>query len=201
MNLILFFNGWGMDKDIFSNFSSLKNFHIEIISYPYIVPPIDFTKYNKIFIIGWSFGVYYASLFLKDFKYTYEAIAINGTPEVIGNYGITPKIFQLTLETLNQENLIKFYKNMEISDKIFFNKKDINFLANSLKDLGDNYTPQKNFFHRVIIAQRDKIIPTSRQIKYFEKEKVPIYIIPCGHYPFEFLDSWDKIIKDVNNEF
>lgn len=200
MNLILFFNGWGMDERIFKDFPNLKNFQINIINYPYNVPLLNFEKHDKIYVIGWSFGVYYASLFLKNFPYDYIGISINGTPETIGSNGITPKIFDLTLNTLNKENLLKFYENMEVKAPFLNMDKSIEELKESLLHLKNNYVPQENYFHFSYIGERDKIIPASRQNKYYKNKNIPIFNISCGHYPFYILNSWDKILKDVTNE-
>lgn len=198
MNLILFFNGWGMSSQIFSNFLPLNNYQIEILSYPYDTSEIDFGKYNHIYIVGWSFGVYYASSFLDKFTLkNYTAIAINGTPEIIGKNGITPGIFDLTLNTLDKKNLSKFYNNMEVSDNFLSPERDIAELKKELEILKNFYHPFPNYFHKVFVGKRDKIVPTSKQLKYFKDKGIEIIQLDCGHYPFSLLDSWNKIIEDV----
>lgn len=197
MNLMLFFNGWGMDESIFKNFPPVDNLNVIVISYPYEIPKLDFDTYNHIYIVGWSFGVYYASKFLKTKQLkSYTAIAINGTPEIIGTNGITEKIFNLTLNNLDLENLYKFYSNMEVPNNFIAPNININILKNSLQELKDDYHLLDNPFQIAIIGIRDKIIPTSRQVKYFTSKHVHIKSIECGHYPFEILNDWNKLIKD-----
>ena len=93
MKLILFFNGWGMDEKIHPKIQDTNEYELISLKYPYICPRIDFEKYEDIYVIGWSFGVYYANLYLNSLEYleNITAIAINGTPELIGENGIKKK--------------------------------------------------------------------------------------------------------------
>lgn len=197
MNLIIFFNGWGMDSTIFSDFTHLNGYEVKIINFPYNVD-IEYSKYNKIYFVGWSFGCYYLTKFLIENRDIRKdlVIAINGHGETIGKNGINKKMFDLTLDTLNEENLLKFYENMEITEKFKSPKKNMEFIKFELEEFKKNYTPLKNIFDRAFLGKKDKIIPFSKMKNYFFTENVEVELLECGHYPFEVLNSWEKIIGE-----
>ena len=116
MAKIYFFNGWGMDKNLLNPVKNSTEYNIEVVNFPYDIDK-NFIGMNDIFM-GYSFGVYYLNKFLsenKDLKYK-KAVGINGLPETIGKFGINEKMFNITLNTLNEENLEKFLINMDIDD-------------------------------------------------------------------------------------
>lgn len=197
MNLIVFFNGWGMDSTIFSDFPVPPNYNVKIVNFPYNVE-FDYSKYDKIYFVGWSFGCYYLTKFLIDNSEIRRdlVIAINGHGETIGKNGINSKMFNLTLDTLNEENLLKFYENMEITEKFKSPRKSMELIKLELEEFKRNYIPLKNVFNRALLGKRDKIIPFSKMKNYFLTENVEMELLECGHYPFEVLNSWEKIIGE-----
>ena len=119
MKSIVIFNGWGMDERILEGLKIPKNYDVKVLNFPYKLDQID--RMDNIIWIGWSFGAYYlAKFFLENGIKSDKVIAINGHSQTIGRYGINPKMFDLTIDTLTSENLLKFYKNMEISEDFRF---------------------------------------------------------------------------------
>ena len=114
MSKIYFFNGWAMDQNLLSPLKNSTEYEIKVINSPYNIDKTSIDK-GDIFI-AYSFGVYYLNKFLSESQdLVYEkAIAINGLPETIGKFGINEKMFNMTLETLDKENLEKFLLNMDI---------------------------------------------------------------------------------------
>ena len=195
MNLIVFFNGWGMGDEVISKIKIPENYKVISLSFPYDLDIKILKDFNEIIFIGWSFGIYYLSKFLanNEIKYS-QVIAINGTPEVIGKNGIGERVFDLTLRNMNEENLKKFYENINfISDDI--HNKNIISLIEELKFLRNNYTPQKNFISKAIIGKEDKTILYKNQKRYYKEKGTKIIEISASHYPFDYFDSWEKIIN------
>lgn len=199
-NLIVFFNGWAMGT---SAIESIENtdFDILVLS-DYSNFEIDFNKFNfenydKKYLVCWSMGVYVSNIFYDIFNNFDKKISINGTQKIIDdNFGIPQKIFNLTLKTLNDENLNKFIQNMfNKSDKVLdlTINKSIDDLKNelvSIKNLSfDNFIS----FDKAIISTHDKIVPSVNQ-KRFWTDKCNMCLVNAGHYPFVVLDCWDKII-------
>lgn len=199
MDLILFFNGWGMRYDIIKDVKLDKNMELICLDYPYETKDIDFKKYNKIYAVGWSFGVYYLSQFLLDNPtLKCKSIAINATPFIIGQYGISKKIFKLTIDTLSLDNLKKFYLNMGYSGEISLSTPTISQLKEELiKMLNiDDSINDYHTFDAVFLGEDDRIIPFNKQYKFYKNQNTKIILLKCGHYPFDILTNWRKIIDE-----
>lgn len=198
MKKIYFFNGWGMDDSILSNIENSTEYTIEIVNFPYVIDIKELSKKQDIIFIAWSFGVYYLNKFLnqnKNIKY-HKAIAINGVPEIIGEYGINEKMFNLTLSTLNPENLLKFYKNMDIDETFKYSSKKFEEIKKELLFFKENYTMfEMNKIDYIFIGKYDRIIPRAKQEKFCKEKNSTYEIIDCGHYPFSYFKDFSNIIK------
>lgn len=195
MHLILFFNGWGMDSSVVDSLICDDYIEVCCINYPYTVKNIDFSKYKKIYVIGWSFGVYYASKFLlENASLNCSSIAINGVPYTIGEYGISLKMFKLTLDTLSLDNLQKFYDNMGLPSKYFCKSPNLDSLKLELENILHTSPDNHHTFDKVFLGKYDRIIPYSKQLKFYEKEVSSITTLQCNHYPFDIIKSWREII-------
>lgn len=200
MRLILFFNGWGMDESVVENIKSSKDIEIKIINFPYEVKDLESSIYDEVIMVGWSFGCYYLTKWVLenrkkiDFSKVKKIVAINGNGEIIGKYGITPKIFEFTLSTLTPDSLIKFYQNMEIDERFTIPEKEFEDIFEELEYFKNNYIPLENIFDEIIIGKRDKIVPAIRQKKYCEDKNIEYKELEIGHYPFDFIKSWSDLI-------
>lgn len=198
MKKIYFFNGWGMDKNILSNIKEPDDYEIEIISFPYVLDRNKFIKNEENIFIAWSFGVYYLNKFLnenKDIKYK-TAIAVNGLAETIGKYGINEKMFNLTLNTLSPENLLKFYENMDIDESFISSSKNFKEIEYELKYFKENYKIFENKINYSLIGEYDRIIPRAKQERFYKEKGIKYKIINCGHYPFSYLKDLSSILEN-----
>lgn len=198
MKKIYFFNGWGMDNKILSSVKNTSSYEVEIVNFPYNIEIKELLGYEDIIFISWSFGVYYLNKFLnenKKLRYS-RSIAINGLSETIGKYGINEKMFNLTLDTLDPERLLKFYDNMDIDE--FFQKSSKNFeeIKYELEYFKKNYKLLKNIIDYSYIGSYDRIIPRAKQEKFYRENGVKYKIIDCGHYPFSCLKDFKIIIEE-----
>ena len=192
-NLIIFFNGWGMDELIISH---LKRDDFDLlVLYDYNDLDIEFPNldnYDKKYIIGWSMGVMISTLFYDCFGEIDKYIAINGTPKPINDkYGIPEKIYKLTLRGFNETSCQKFMERMfdcnppisKFSNREFESQKTE--LANLMGIEGKIIS-----FDKVIVSNNDNIIPTKNQLNYWKNPE----IIESGHCPFFKYESWSEII-------
>ncbi len=199
MNLILFFNGWGMDEKIVEDVEIPIDYNLEVVNFPYNID-INLEKYEEIFLAGWSFGCYYLTKWLNLNKEILTSsklkkiIALNGNSEIIGKYGITPKIFDFTLDTLTPDSLLKFYTNMGIEKDFKTPQKEFKLIREELEFFKENYTPLENIFTEIIIGKNDKIVPASRQKKYCQEKKIEYKEFNMGHYPFDTIKFWSEIL-------
>lgn len=204
MSKIYFFNGWAMDQNLLSPLKNSTEYEIKVINFPY---NIDKTSINKEDIfIAYSFGVYYLNKFLSENQdLVYEkAIAINGLPETIGKFGINEKMFNMTLETLNQENLEKFLLNMDIDESFGRADKTLEEAKYELQYFKDNYKTIPNYINFYYIGKNDRIIPANKVEKYCQNNNIAYELIACGHYPFSYFTDFKDIInirEENKNEF
>lgn len=204
MNLIIFFNGWGMDSNIFSKIQNKEgdNYQIIYINYPYKIPEIDMEKYKNIYIVAWSFGVYYGNRFLKEnpkFQ-KYKSIALNGTPEMIGRYGILKKMIRFTLDTLTKESLEKFYINMGGISYFEAPQKEIEELKKELNFFIENYKTEDNYFKFAIVSEKDRIVPYKNQESYFKEHNVIYKKVQGEHFLFSKDTNLVSIVKGFEYE-
>ena len=115
-HLLLFFAGWGMDETPFLQIHPTNKDWL--ICYDYRSLEFDaiiLQEYSEITLIAWSMGVWAASQIMKQYPSVTlsQSIAINGTPYPIHETkGITPAIFEGTLQGLNEQSLQKFQRRM-----------------------------------------------------------------------------------------
>ena len=204
MSKIYFFNGWAMDENLLSPLKNSTEYEIKVINFPYNIDKTSIDK-EDIFI-AYSFGVYYLNKFLSENQdLVYEkAIAINGLPETIGKFGINEKMFNMTLETLNKENLEKFLLNMDIDESFERADKTLEEAKYELQYFKDNYKAIPNHINFYYIGKNDRIIPANKVEKYCQNNNIAYELIACGHYPFSYFTDFKDIInirEENKNEF
>lgn len=204
MSKIYFFNGWAMDENLLSSLKNSTEYEIKVINFPYNIDKTSIDK-EDIFI-AYSFGVYYLNKFLSENQdLVYEkAIAINGLPETIGKFGINEKMFNMTLETLDKENLEKFLLNMDIDESFGRSDKTLEEAKYELQYFKDNYKAIPNYINFYYIGKNDRIIPANKVEKYCQNNNIAYELIACGHYPFSYFTDFKDIInirEENKNEF
>ena len=204
MSKIYFFNGWAMDQNLLSPLKNSTEYEIKVINFPYNINKASIDK-EDIFV-AYSFGVYYLNKFLSENQdLVYEkAIAINGLPETIGKFGINEKMFNMTLETLNKENLEKFLLNMDINESFGRANKTLEEAKYELQYFKDNYKTIPNYINFYYIGKNDRIIPANKVEKYCQNNNIAYELIACGHYPFSYFTDFKDIInirEENKNEF
>jgi biotin synthesis protein BioG len=203
--LILFFNGFAMEKEYFKHLNSncdvlsLSNYSNLNLNPEHI----NFSHYKQIHILCFSLGIFVFSQLQHKLPITKTLTVVNGTCKPIdNNYGISPDIFQKTYENFNKDGKFKFLKRMcsnkEDFQKLIANTKneyreqklELKFLMDKILNLPEKkITPDK-----VIISQKDRIFPLKNQQNYWEKHSKNIVIVNSGHFPFFNFRSFEEII-------
>ena len=203
-SLVLFFAGWGMDCQAFTNMKLNCDF---MIAYDYenFDFNIDLVKsYDSIYVFAWSFGVYAASRVLLDnpqlpvvFK-----MAINGTQfPVDDTKGIPLNIFKATANNLSQQSLLKFYRRI-CADKnqydAFLARKPLRSIAslrNELENIETTFISCNRHpieWDKVIVSKNDRIFPFENQLNGWSNLCKDMEIDETGaHMPSDF----EKIIN------
>jgi biotin synthesis protein BioG len=202
--LVLFFCGWGMDKNPMEHLKIGDYDALLVYDYSDLDFKEDIQNYKEIILIAWSMGVLAASSVCSKFKIQ-KSVAINGTQKPIDiDFGINPKIYQLTLDNFSELTRDTFFQNM-FCDKDGYKRfvKPVRTLENQkleLSTLKDFAISNQKFdfnFDCAIISNQDKIIPTKNQQRFWETKKVKVVELNSGHYPFFEFDSLEEIINEA----
>ena len=189
--LIIFFNGWGMDDFIVSHLDC-ENYDV-IVFYDYnnLDHNIKLASYKKKHIIAWSMGVMIATLF--DFGKIDSATAICGTPKPIDDtYGIPERIYNLTIKGFNELSAHKFMTRMFIEPPKIekFSNRSLESQKTELIQMLEYKSNDKFKYTKAIVGDSDKIIPTKNQLNYWEAPEM----IHSGHCPFGLYTKWADLL-------
>ena len=198
--LIVIFNGWGMNESPFKHLNC-GDYDVLILSdyrkFDINLDDFGFEKYSLKCLIAWSMGVYTSGNYCEILNKFDKKIAINGTaPIVDDNFGIPNKIYDITIEYLNEAGLDKFIKNM-------FTVNNLNpeiTITRNVEELKEELIKIKELkikgsikFDKVIISMYDRIIPPKNQLAFWEN-KAQIIKIPSTHCPFKEYKTFEEII-------
>ncbi len=204
--VILFFNGWGMDKNTVKHIHSgnydlcmFNNYHSQLSV------DIDFKEYEEIYLIAWSLGVWISSQILSENNIEIKkAIAINGTLNPINQEeGIPPKLLKLTLDNWNDKNRASFDKNVfgeEYSNKLIHEyrskretenqRQELEFIFNKIQSTQSIQID----FDCAVIGRRDRIFFYENQLTFW-KTKTRCVELDIPHFPFLKFKTWQEIIE------
>ena len=190
--IIVFFNGWGMDENIVSHLDFDGYDVLMFYDYNSLETDFDFSllnKYSKRYLTAWSMGVMTATLFDIDYA---SKTAINGTLKPIDdNFGIPKRIYNLTVKNFSESGAEKFIKNMfsrtTVLPKI---NRDFENIKTELSALL-NYEAKQDFtYDRIILSSNDMIIPTKNQSAFWGIEPN----MEGGHAPFLCFKKWSELL-------
>lgn len=201
--LLLFFNGWGMDENPFKHLAIDSDLDVLMI-YDYTVLEAieELENYKTIHLVAWSLGVFAAAKVLAGMEFA-SAAAINGTLKPIDEgEGIAPVIFQGTIDSWSEVARMKFNRRM---CGIKHNKQ---FKANapersvecqkseliSLREQIINSPAPENIFQQAIISLNDKIFTRHNQETHWKNVRIPLTIIDEPHYFFPEIKSWKEML-------
>ena len=202
--LVLFFAGWGMDENPFKHITSADYDFLVVYDYSDLSFEEDLSEYAEITLIAWSMGVLAASIICEKLSIR-KALAFNGTQKPIDvKFGINPKMYQLTLDNLDENTRDKFFQNMFLDEKEFqkFQQPQRN-IANQREELANlqKIALENDFFgfnfDCAIISSQDKIIPGNNQKNFWQTKKVKVVELNSGHYPFFEFNSLEEIINEA----
>ncbi len=206
--LLVFCNGWGMDGEVVSHllpgdFDVLMLFDYSALALPGAVEEALAVASCR-YLFGWSMGVWIGSRLLSGYHFT-RAVACNGTLCPIDKkFGISPAVFQITLENFDEKHRMDFYKGMCSRDvfprflhsppkrQLINQREELSFfwgMRQELEIVPDTVLP----WEKVIVARRDMIMPTRSQ-RLFWKGRLPVVEIDGGHYPFANWEYWSDCL-------
>lgn len=194
--LIVFFNGWGMNRESVSHLTENNRLHKDYDVLHFFdyrdcsLPNLDLSRYSEKILIAWSMGVYMSSLFPFECGLK-TALCGTGNPIHLKE-GIAPKIYQLTIDGFSEKTLPLF------QEKTGF-RMDSARSAQALKDeliaIKNSSLPKENAFGIAYLAEDDEIFPFKAQKNYWEKHAEKSIVLKSRHYPFSCFSSWTDIIQ------
>ena len=199
-NVIIFFNGWGMDENVVRHLD--REGYDVLMFYDYNTLDTDFdfdllNVYSKINIVAWSMGVMVATLisplarYLESLSYDGLIVAINGTLKPINEeFGIHPKIYDLTIKGFNEKGRDKFIKSMFEEDAEIACFRDLNEQQSELVALKKYCSNEKFEYNKILISDNDRIIPTKSQVAFWGIEPN----LKGGHCPFLQFKKWGELL-------
>lgn len=209
-NLIIFFCGWGMDENAFS---VLENSSDVLYVYDYQTPvfsceDVDFSKYKKINLIAFSYGVYASGIAkLPDELVLESSVAINGTLIPLDDqYGVPIRQFELT-EKMDSSTVVKFRERLFGGEKAkeHFEIFEQNLPQRSAQSCTEELVGMKSYvptfampsrkFDKVYIAKHDRCVPTRNQLNFWKKfGDTNIIELETGHFPFYNYKKLEEIL-------
>ena len=202
-DLIVFFAGWGCDENQFTNLHDRKDVLI-LYDYQNLDLPFDFNKYENIYIIGYSAGVFIASVYQDKIPHVRQKVAVCGNPYLFDlPFGISQKELQ-TFREITLDNYLGFRrKYMVFSDEEYEQYNALQSLRTlescqieqeCLQKLYEQYKDKINpEFDKAIAAENDLIFNLEAQ-KEFYKEKL-IVLKNARHHIFFRFNSFEDILN------
>lgn len=201
-DLIIFFNGWGMDHTRFVEWSCGPYDVLTVHDFAQLEVLPDVSGYTRIHLIAWSLGVWVAAKLLADTKVSHQfctSLAINGTLNPIdAKDGIPPEIFDGTIE--NWEDVCareKFGLRVSGTTESLTLRSPENQHAEllAMHQLIKASPPPRNIFSTALIGTRDRIFsPVAQRHFWSHCEGVTIIEKPILHDPFVNLHSWEVVL-------
>ena len=202
-DLIVFFAGWGCDYNQFTNLHDNKDVVI-LYDYQDLSLDFDFYKYENIYIIAYSAGVFVAAIFADSIPNVRQKVALCGNPYLFDEkLGISKENIQVFRE-ITLDNYLQFRrKYMVFSDEEYerYNKleslRSIESCENELNALEKMYQEKKEkinpLFDKAIVAENDLIFNVQEQRKFY-KDKLQV-IKNAKHHIFFHFNSFEDMLS------
>ncbi|MDD3238327.1 MAG: DUF452 family protein [Candidatus Gastranaerophilales bacterium] len=204
--LIVVLCGWGMDEAPFLPLTTKETDFLFIYDYSNLDLKmdfnIDFSIYEKNYLVAFSYGVFIAGLVEDELPPFDYSVAVSGTRFPIDKkYGINPRIFDLTLESVSDVSLKKFNEKMfdlpEDYRKYYVNlpfrtAESAKIELSKIKEYAKSSKYYDFAFDKAIVPLNDKIFPTASQSAYWGNKAVSV---ESGHFCLYKFNSFYEIIK------
>lgn len=202
--IIIFFNGWGMDENVVKHLDCEDYDVLMFYDYNTLDTDFDFSLLNIYYeknLIAWSMGVMVGGEYKTNLLPLNQTIAINGTLKPINvEFGIHPKIYDLTIKGFNEKGRARFIKSMFNKEQDINCSRDIEnqkaelialkeickLIPTSTLPLGEG----KMLYNKILIGDNDKIIPTKSQVAFWGIEPN----LESGHCPFFEFTKWSELL-------
>lgn len=205
--LIIFCNGWGMDRTPFLPLGA-RDYDVLILSdYRDLAldwdPASLFSRYQSTILVSWSMGVWVGQQIFQPWSHLLQgSIAINGTLcPIHDQFGIPVQLYGATLAQFSETSRLKFYRRMCRERQSFVTfldhqpKRSVESQRLELAALQRqvNCQPAESaIYTKVVIGSQDLVMPTANQIAFWQGRE--IHRIEGSHFLFYGWESWDDLV-------
>ena len=202
-DLIVLCSCWGCDYNQFTKLHDQKDVLI-LYDYQDLSLDFDFSKYENIYVIAYSAGVFVASIMADNIPHLRQKVALCGNPYLFDEkFGISQENIR-TFKAITLDNYLDFRrKYMVVSDEEYerYNKleslRPIDSCAAELEALQKLYAERKKQinpqFDKAVAAENDLIFNIDTQ-KDFYQDKLRV-IKNAKHHIFFRFNSFEDILK------
>lgn len=199
--LIVYFAGWGTPPSAVNHLALPEN-HDLLICYDYqdLHLDVDFSAYQGIRVVAWSMGVWVAERIFAGIPLL-SATAINGTGKPYDDqFGIPRAIFDGTLTNLTEitrhkferrmcAKLLPYYQSLQGQRSLANIHAELTALFHAIQqDQRTDLFP----WSKAIIAEQDKIFPTTHQQAYWQP-RCAVNVIEGEHYCLPQFHHWAQL--------
>ena len=202
-DLIVFFSGWGCDENQFTNLHDKKDVLI-LYDYQNLELNFDFSRYENVYVIAYSAGVFVASIVADKLPNVRKKVAVCGNPYLFDEtLGLSSQIIDV-FKHITLDNYLEFRRKYMVYDDEEYDKynqlqslRTVESCYNELEALQKMYQEKKLHinpkFDRAIVAENDLIFTLSSQ-KGFYKDK--LYVLPkARHHVFFRFNCFEDMLK------
>lgn len=202
-DLIVFFAGWGCDYNQFSNLHDRKDVLI-LYDYQDLLLDFDFSRYDNIFVIAYSAGVFVASILTDTIPNVRQKVAVCGNPYMLDEkFGISSESIEV-FKGITLDNYLGFRRQyMVFSDEEYEKYNRLESLRTiescvaeliALQKLYAKYKERINpAFDKAIAAENDLIFDVRAQ-RDFYKDKLKV-IPRARHHIFFHFNSFEDMLN------
>lgn len=202
-DLIVFFSGWGCDYNQFVNLHDNKDV-LTLYDYQDLELDFDFSKYDNIYVIAYSAGVFIASILGDTIPNVRQKVAMCGNPYLFDKkLGLSCDAVRV-LKEVNLDNYLDFRRQyMVFSDEEYkkYNQlaslrtfesceRELVALQRMYKEKKEQINPE---FDKAFAAENDLIFKLSVQ-KDFYKDKLQV-IKNARHHVFFRFNSFEDMLN------
>lgn len=209
---LLFFSGWGMDAAPF-RFLPAANLDVCLFSDYRQLQPVDlepYAGYERLYLLGWSMGVWVASHLLAGQADAFASTtAIGGTLTPVDKQrGLPPESYAAMLEDFNQQVLDTFYRDMFDDEEQLARflttrpQRDLTGLRDEMAAFRDAFVrfgPGRDIYTHKIVTSRDRIFAGRNQLRAWGKGCGTVRNWP--HFPFFMLADWRELLPEPAGTF
>lgn len=208
-DLIVFFAGWGCDYHQFTNLVDSKDVVI-LYDYQNLKSDFDFFRYQNVYVIAYSAGVFVASLLADTIPCVRQKVAVCGNPYLFDEkLGLSKEIIK-TFREITLDNYLEFrrkymvfsneeyekYNQLESLRTIESCEEELNALEKIYQEKKDKINP---VFDKAIAAENDLIFDVKVQREFYKER---LQIIPkARHHIFFRFNSFEEMLKVDGKSF